>query len=112
MPSIFANEFTLVTTGAIPDKVGLYFYGPTQADIPLGNGKLCISPLVRLNPPIFTDSSGVATRAVDFTTFPAGSGANQITAGSTWNFQYWFRDVAGGGAEFNLSNGVEVSFIP
>lgn len=110
--SIDANDFTLITTGAIPNKVGLYFYGPNQVDIPLGNGKLCISPVVRLNPPIITDSTGVATRPVDFTVFPAGSGANQITPGSTWNFQYWFRDPPAGGAEFNLSNGVQVSFIP
>lgn len=109
--SIFANEFSLICTGAIPNKVGLFFYGPNQADLPLGNGKLCISPVVRLNPPIITDGSGTAMREVDFTTFPAGSGANQITAGSTWSFQYWYRDP-GVGLDFNLSNGVEVSFVP
>jgi hypothetical protein len=110
--SVLANDFTLITTGAIPNKVGLYFYGPSQVNIPLGNGRLCILPVVRLNPPIITDGSGIATRAVDFTVFPAGSGPNQITTGSTWNFQYWFRDPPGGGAEFNLSNAVQVTFIP
>jgi hypothetical protein len=112
MQSISGNDFTLISTGAIPSKVGLFFYGPNQINIPLGNGRLCVGGVVRLNPPILSDPSGVATRQVDFTTFPAGSGPNPITPGSTWNFQHWFRDPAGGGSGFTLSNGVEVSFIP
>jgi hypothetical protein len=36
--------------------------------------------------------------------------AGQITAGSTWNFQFWFRDPVAGGASFNLSDGLEVTF--
>ena len=38
--------------------------------------------------------------------------ATQITAGSTWNFAAWFRDPAAGGAFFNLSDGLEVTFLP
>ena len=38
--------------------------------------------------------------------------ATQITAGSTWNFSAWFRDPAAGGAFFNLSDGLEVTFGP
>ena len=33
-----------------------------------------------------------------------------ITAGSTWNFQLWYRDPAAGGAGSNLSNGLQVVF--
>ena len=40
---------------------------------------------------------------------PTGSG--QITAGSTWYFQAWFRDPLGGGSGFNLSDGRVVYFI-
>jgi hypothetical protein len=40
---------------------------------------------------------------------PAPSG--QLTAGSTWNFQYWFRDP-NTGANFNLSNGHSITFCP
>jgi hypothetical protein len=110
--SISANEFTLISSGAIPNKVGLFFYGQNQINIPLGNGRLCIGGVVRLNPPVVSDSLGTASRFVDFSTSPAGSGPNQITAGSTWNFQHWFRDPAAGGSDFNLSNAVKVTFIP
>jgi hypothetical protein len=39
-------------------------------------------------------------------------GRRQITAGSTWNFQFWFRDPVAGGASFNLSDGLGVTFCP
>ena len=48
--------------------------------------------------------------SVDFTDPPNPVG--QITPGSTWNFQAIFRDTAGGGALFDLSDGLEVSFQP
>ncbi|MAE27510.1 MAG: hypothetical protein QF724_12085 [Planctomycetota bacterium] len=41
--------------------------------------------------------------------------AGQVLSGSTWYFQAWFRDpvtVGTGGAGFNLSNGLEVAFVP
>ena len=57
-----------------------------------------------------TGSLGQASYAVDNTNPPQPSG--QITAGSTWNFQFWYRDPAAGGADFNLSDGLEVTFCP
>ena len=50
------------------------------------------------------------TWAVHNTAAPGGAG--QLTAGSTWNFQAWFRDPAAGGTAFNLSDGVELTFAP
>jgi hypothetical protein len=57
---------------------------------------------VRLNPPALA-AGGSATREVDLTAFA-------ITSGVTKRFQCWFRDPAGGGAFFNLSDGLEVTF--
>ena len=37
---------------------------------------------------------------------------SQITPGSTWYFQFWYRDSAAGGAAFNLSNGLSATFCP
>ena len=50
---------------------------------------------------------------LDLAAPPANSGAGQITAGSTWNFQYWYRDPQlPGGSGFNLSDALQVLFRP
>jgi hypothetical protein len=33
-----------------------------------------------------------------------------FTPGSSWNFQFWYRDPQAGGARFNLSNALHVDF--
>jgi hypothetical protein len=38
--------------------------------------------------------------------------AELITPGSTWTFQFWYRDLAAGGAGFNLSNELSATFCP
>lgn len=35
-----------------------------------------------------------------------------LNPGETWNFQLWYRDTAAGGAGFNLSDGLRVTFLP
>ena len=40
------------------------------------------------------------------------SGAGAITPGSTWYFQFWFRDPSAGMSGVNLSNGLEANFCP
>jgi hypothetical protein len=41
-----------------------------------------------------------------------GSPASQIAPGSTWFFQFWYRDSDAGPAAFNLSNGLSATFCP
>ncbi len=50
------------------------------------------------------------TFLVDNTSPP--SAATQITSGSTWNFQAWFRDPIAGGSFFDMSDGLNVTFGP
>ncbi len=50
--------------------------------------------------------------ALNFTAPPAGSGLGAITPGSTWYFQFWYRDPLGGGPAFNLSDGMMATFCP
>ncbi|MFT7671338.1 MAG: glucose/arabinose dehydrogenase [Planctomycetota bacterium] len=105
------NNFSLTVSGAVPNIPGLFFYGPSQNSFPFGNGTLCVSGgVTRLPAPVITDSLGTATKFIDMTTSPAGSGPSQILDGSTWNFQFWYRDVAGGGDMFNTSDGIAVQF--
>lgn len=37
---------------------------------------------------------------------------NLFDPGTTWEFQYWYRDPVAGGAGFNLSDAVSIDFLP
>jgi hypothetical protein len=114
--SISANAFTLTAVGAVPGQYGLFYYGAGQTQIPFGEGLRCVSSggagIFRLGPPQTVDGAGDLSRPVDFTQPPAGSGAGAIAPGSTWYFQLWFRDPAGGASGFNLSDGLSATFCP
>ena len=110
--SVLANDFQVDVLGAIPNSFGLLYYGPGQIQAPFGDGFRCVGGgQSRVQPPIGLDANGAGSRRVDFTSGPAGSGASQITANSTWNFQVWYRDAMGPlGSGFNFSDGLGVSF--
>jgi hypothetical protein len=52
--------------------------------------------------------AGTSQRTINLATVPG----NRITPFTTWHFQCKFRDIAGGGALFNSSNGLAVTFCP
>ena len=114
--SVAANEFSLYVSGAVPNVPGLFFYGGAQTSTPFGDGIRCVTSggqgLFRLNPGQAVSSFGDLVRPLDLTTAPAGSGPGQISAGETWYFQFWYRDVAAGNAGFNLSDALSVVFCP
>ena len=112
---VSADDFTLRVSGAAPNKSGLFFYGSNQLQVPFGDGFRCVggTSLFRLQPVVQTDVFGGASRDLSFVNPPAGSGPGQIDPGSTWNFQFWFRDPMGpGGTGFNLSDGLSANFCP
>lgn len=107
--SIGNADLWLHTTGLPANQFGLHFYGPTQMDIPFGNGTRCIGPpLVRLKP-VHTGALGEMSDLIDNSLLPVGG---TVVVGDTRNFQCWYRDPAAGGALFNLSNGLNVVFTP
>jgi glucose/arabinose dehydrogenase len=111
--SVATNNFSLVSSGAVPNQFGLFFYGPNQISVSFGDGLRCVGGTTyRLNPPQQPDFFGDVARPVDFTLPPTNAGGGQIAGGSVWNFQYWYRDPAGAGSGFNLSNAVSVTFCP
>ena len=106
--SVSANNLVLVAMG-VPNQPGLFHYGSDQAQLPFGNGFRCVGGTVgRLD--VHTGSQNTLIHVLDNTTAP--SAATIITSGSTWNFQCWYRDPAAGGAAFNLSDGIALSFLP
>ena len=100
----------LLQADALPTgQFGMFFYGPNQVSNPFGNGVVCVGgALHRLSPATFSGGTGVITYALDLSAPPTAGGA--IFAGSTWNFQAWYRDGVAGGAGYNFSDGLEVQF--
>jgi len=110
-PDLGANDFILIASGVPAGQPGLFFYGPGQTQVPMGDGFRCVAGTAfRLNPPVSADASGIAQRWLDFSQPPANGGPGLILEGSTWNFQFWYRDPQAGGFGFNLSDGLEVIF--
>ncbi len=112
--SVSANTFTLSVQGAPPNVLGLFIYARYEAQVPFGDGFLCLqggtTGVFRLLPALSTGSLGAAARLLDFTQPPVSSGPGAITPGSTWDFQFWYRDPAAGGSSFNLSDAMAASF--
>lgn len=109
-PYLGHNDFGLFANHIPFFEVGVFLMATSTNNVPFGNGTLCVGGSVQrlaVTPPVV---GGYAAVDLDFT--DAGSLASQITAGSTWYFQYWYRNVSGGGAGFNLSNGLRATFCP
>jgi len=104
------NDFSLGCNGAVGSTSGLFFYGPDEIQVPFGDGFRCIGGAISRTAPVQTDFFGVVDRPIDFTNPPNASG--EITGGSTWKFQFWYRDTAAGGSGFNLSDALSVTFLP
>ncbi len=110
--SVGGNDMRLNIQGGPSNQSGLYFYGPSQVAFPLGDGVRCAGPSVaRIGPLETLSQAGTSLRTLDFTSGPFASGPHAITAGSTWHFQFWYRDP-GGASGSNLSNGLRLTFCP
>jgi hypothetical protein len=110
--SITANDTWMRASGCPVNAIGLFVFGSQQGLLPFGDGYLCISvfgsgirrPFSR----VVVGAGGVAQQQLDFPALPASA---PIPAGSTQNFQFWFRDPHGpGGQGFNTTNAAEATF--
>jgi hypothetical protein len=107
------DTFTLTVTGCppAPEGFGMFTCGTTQYDVPFGHGYLCIQPFYpggvhRMGlQPLLT---GTVTRNIH----QAPADFAMFQPGSSWNFQFWYRNPAAGGPGFNLSDGLHVDFAP
>lgn len=103
--SLSAGSLTLHAED-VPDGLGIFFFGPTQASVRFGNGIRCVGgTLVRM--PVVPARAGSMTYTVDLSTYSA-----DLAALGMARFQAWFRDPAAGGSAFNLSDGLEIQFLP
>jgi hypothetical protein len=111
LASVSSNNMTLRADSLPPNQISLFFCGALKQDPPalFGNGYRCVGTagLSRLNPPVST-GSGSTQRALDLTSSPLSN----TQVGDTQHFQLWYRDPAAGGANYNLSDALEITFCP
>jgi hypothetical protein len=92
----------------VPDQTGIFFHGSNQSQIPFGNGFLCTTDGI-VRGELVMGASNVATYTYDNSDAKHDLSA---FAGTTRNFQHWFRDPMGGGALFNTSNAISIAILP
>jgi hypothetical protein len=112
--SFAANDLQLLASDLPAGNTGLFVSSPDAVSQPLGNGILCVGSatlgfVLRLDP-LVIDGLGQVAYAYDNTAPPHPSG--QVAPGETWYYQLWFRDPAAGGAFFNFTDGLCVTFCP
>lgn len=108
------QTFGLTVSGAppAPQSVGMFTYGKTQAFTPFSSGILCINPGSMSRFPIqsLTKDGIVSLSMSDHPEL-----FKPFTPGSSWNYQFWYRNPAnaGKGADtLNMSGGLHVTFAP
>jgi subtilisin family serine protease len=108
--SISSNDLVLYADLCPPSVFGLFYYGPLQTSLPLGDGLRCVDGALTRLAPRQTDTLGSASQALDLSVTPFDAGNGQVLPGTSMNFQFWYRDLAAGGAGSNLSDALSVTF--
>ncbi len=103
------NNVLLAAQGIPPNLAGLFIFAPQQAQVPFGDGFLCLGgTVIRVLPIKAATPQGTIQLALNLQA-PPFSGV--IVPGSTHNFQSWYRDPQGpGNSTFNLSDARQVVF--
>lgn len=100
--------FQLSAVNLPANAFGLFFFSENEVvPVPFGNGLRCLGGPFRRLHVTNAGSEGVLQTAISWSN--PGT-ASVITPGSTWSFQAWYRDAAGGGAQYDLSDGLRVEF--
>ena len=112
--SLTQNDLELYTFLVPEQQFGMAFCGAGQATpAPFGDGQLCIQgPFYRLGPPQLSTVDRELIVQLDSSANQQSFAFSRITAGTTWNFQLWFRDEPAGGAGYNLSSALGLTFAP
>jgi hypothetical protein len=111
------NDVTLEASSLPNNSFGFFLTSTTQGAIanPGGSqGVLClggaIGRYVGMGQIKNSGATGAISLAIDLTAHPTPTGLVQVTAGQTWNFTAWYRDVVGGTATSNFADGLSIDF--
>lgn len=115
--AVASNDVTLRMASMPTNATGYFITSRTQGFVanPAGSqGNLCLGGSIGryVGPGQVGNSggSGQISLQIDLTAIPQANGAVAAVAGDTWNFQGWHRDVVGGQATSNFSDGLAVTF--
>ncbi|MFT7679662.1 MAG: hypothetical protein ACI8QC_003667 [Planctomycetota bacterium] len=100
------DNFFLGVVGAPPGQFGLFLYGPSFQLSPAAGGWICVGNPVRMGA---TQIDGLTSATWQVNLSMPAAGGSAIVGGSTWCFQFWYRDPALG-AGSNFSDGLVVLF--
>ncbi|MEZ6013589.1 MAG: hypothetical protein R3F49_00620 [Planctomycetota bacterium] len=115
--AVASNDVTLTATD-LPNSAFLFFLTSTstgQINNPGGSqGNLClggaIGRYVGAGQIQNTGMTGSASLALNLNQIPTPNGFVAATAGQTWNYQAWHRDVVGGAATSNFTDATSVTY--
>ncbi len=112
-----SNDLTLAGSSLPQNSFGFFLTSTVQGFVanPGGSqGNLCLAGSIGryVGPGQIKNSgaTGQISLLVDLTQHPTPNGGVVVTAGQTWNFQAWYRDVVGGSATSNFTDGLSVTF--
>jgi len=117
--TIAANNNVTLTALSMPaNQFGFFLTSMTQGNVPNpggSNGVLClggtIGRYVAAGQIKNSGAGGTFDLLLNLTQTPAGASFVAITAGQTWNFQAWFRDIGPmGQPQSNFTDGRSISF--
>lgn len=107
-----AGNLVLQASDLPSNQPGLYFQGDLAtnggAGAPFGDGLRCAGTNVVRLQTVTATGSGTSATSLDV----AAKGG--VSAGDTKRYQLWYRDPSGGpcGTDFNLSQGLEIVWMP
>lgn len=108
------NPLAIVATGVPQGSVGYFLCSRTTGSAmpPASQGVLCLGGSIgRISLPVLTVAPAGRRfgRFVDTLALP-GNPPTAVSAGQTWYFQGWFRDVVGGATTSNFTDAVAIQF--
>ncbi len=117
--AVVANNNVTLEASALPlNSFGFFLTSLTQGFVanPGGSaGNLCLGGAIGryVGPGQIKNSgtSGAFSLLLNLTQMPQPAGAVAVTAGQTWNFQAWHRDVVGGAPTSNFTPGLSIAFL-
>ena len=108
--SVTVNDLVLICDGLPHNQFGIFYYGPNQIIAPFGNGLRCVGGSTHRLPIRNSGATGSLSYALDYSS--TVDAPIPPSPGSVWHIQCWYRDPAGGGSSYSLSDGYSIQFLP